>query len=221
MRSYLRLKYQTGRKLPAEFREAELRYPEELVATFIQRFTRPSDVVLDPFAGYGTTLLVAEALGREAYGVEIDARRAAYIRGRIQNPERILHGDARALASHLLPKAKLVMSAPPFMAIHEQENVLRGSRSARAYAEYLDDLAQIYALVAQQLAPQGQVVIEVSNLKDEIGVTPLAWDVARAVSQVLHFVGETVITWDRQLYGYDHSYCLLFTTNDQLPTTNV
>jgi hypothetical protein len=41
-------------------------------------------------------------------------------------------------------------------------------------------------------------------------VTPLAWDVAAAVSQVLRFEGEIVVCWDHYGYGYDHSYCLVF-----------
>lgn len=160
----------------------------------MQRLTRPGDVVFDPFAGYGTTLFVAESLGREAYGMEVDARRATYARTQLQHPEHLFHGDARTMAAIQLPRVQLVMSAPPFMAFHEQENVLRGSGSAHAYTEYLDDLAHIYALVALKLAPQGRVVIEVSNLKDAVGITALAWDVARAVSDVLCFVGETVIS---------------------------
>jgi hypothetical protein len=45
-------------------------------------------------------------------------------------------------------------------------------------------------------------------------VTPLAWDVARALSSVLRFEGETVIGWDNYRYGYDHSYCLVFSAPD-------
>ena len=70
MRTYLRLKNRQSHKLPAEFQDQDLRYPEELVATFLRQFTGPGDVVLDPFAGYGTTLIVAEAMDRVPYGVE-------------------------------------------------------------------------------------------------------------------------------------------------------
>jgi DNA modification methylase len=44
----------------------DVAYPEELVAPFVAEFTRPGELVVDPFAGFGTTLVVAERLGRTA-----------------------------------------------------------------------------------------------------------------------------------------------------------
>jgi len=45
--------------------------PVPLLERLIEIFTDPGDVVLDPCAGSGTTLLAAHNLGREAYGFEI------------------------------------------------------------------------------------------------------------------------------------------------------
>lgn len=39
---------------------------------YIERYTEPDDLVLDPMAGTGTTLLAALWLGRRALGVELD-----------------------------------------------------------------------------------------------------------------------------------------------------
>lgn len=49
-------------------------FPEALPEWFIKLFTQPGDCVLDPFAGSGTTLRVAQRLGRSAIG--IDSNRA-------------------------------------------------------------------------------------------------------------------------------------------------
>lgn len=55
--------------------------------------------------------------------------------------------------------------------------------------------------------------------KPDSGVTPLAFDGADVVSEVFHFGGEVVVTWEGDGspdrvgsfgYGYDHSYCLVF-----------
>jgi hypothetical protein len=60
------------------------------------------------------------------------------------------------------------------------------------------------------MKPDAHTVLEVANLKGARGVTTLAWDIARAVGEVLAFEGEVVIGWDSHPYGYDHSYCLVF-----------
>lgn len=46
--------------------------PVQLLLRIILSSTNLDDVVLDPFAGSGTTLVVAEQLGRESIGIELD-----------------------------------------------------------------------------------------------------------------------------------------------------
>jgi site-specific DNA-methyltransferase (adenine-specific) len=48
--------------------------PLEVVTDLVRRLTFPHEVVLDPFAGSGTTLRAAKDLGIKAVGVEIDER---------------------------------------------------------------------------------------------------------------------------------------------------
>ena len=81
-------------------------------------------------------------------------------------------------------------------------------------AAYLDELAGIFASCRRLMNPGAKVVVEVANLKDEHGVTTLAWELALALRRVLRFEGEVVVDWDRYDYGYDHSYCLVFRAPD-------
>jgi hypothetical protein len=80
----------------------------------------------------------------------------------------------------------------------------------QGYTAYLRDLRSIYGQLRQRMQPAGTVVLEVANLKLDGQVTTLAWDVAQEVSKVLRFEGEVVVGWDKAAYGYDHSYCLVY-----------
>lgn len=46
-------------------------FPKALPEWFIKLFTQPNDLVLDPFMGSGTTVLVALEMGRKAIGIDI------------------------------------------------------------------------------------------------------------------------------------------------------
>jgi site-specific DNA-methyltransferase (adenine-specific)/site-specific DNA-methyltransferase (cytosine-N4-specific) len=46
-------------------------FPEELPEWFIKLFTKENDLVLDPFMGSGTTLIVARRMKRNSIGIEI------------------------------------------------------------------------------------------------------------------------------------------------------
>jgi tRNA G10 N-methylase Trm11 len=213
MKTCIRLRNEQPEGLPEPFAHDDVRYPPELVRTFLAEYTHPGDLVFDPFAGFGTTLRVAEEMGRRAGGIEYDPERCAYIRSRLRQPEALLQGDARLLATYNLPRIDFTLSSPPYMHRDDPEDPLAAYQEpGRGYDAYLADLREIYRQIGLLMNETAVAVIEVSNLKKPGSVTPLAWDIAHAISQVLHFQGEVVVQWEPTYgYGYDHSYCLLFT----------
>lgn len=64
--------------------ENEAPFPEKLAEFFIKSFCPPGGVVADPFAGSGTTLAVAERLGRVGVGCDIRASQVNLTQRRLQ-----------------------------------------------------------------------------------------------------------------------------------------
>ena len=57
--------------------------PERLLERVIQISSKPGDLVLDPFAGTGTTAFVAKRLGRNFLTIEKNPRYIPYIEKRL------------------------------------------------------------------------------------------------------------------------------------------
>ncbi|HEX8203758.1 MAG TPA: site-specific DNA-methyltransferase [Isosphaeraceae bacterium] len=58
--------------------------PEQLLGRILRACSSPGDLVLDPFAGSGTTLAVAKKLGRKFLGFELSAEYAARVQKRLE-----------------------------------------------------------------------------------------------------------------------------------------
>jgi DNA modification methylase len=167
---------------------------------------------LDPFAGYGTTLMVAERMGRKAIGVELLPERVDLIRSRLVGDAEVVTGDARDLATLVSGPIDLCLTSPPYMtATDHPENPLTAYQTLDGdYATYLADLGRVFGQVAALLRPGGHAVVNVANLPDGSTVTPLAWDVARVIADRLHFRYEVFLCWDHQPDGLGGDYCLVF-----------
>jgi len=193
----------------------DVHFTEALATSVIEDTTSVGDVVLDPFAGYGTTLAVATRLGREAVGVELLAEHVEQITARTTGRVSVVHGDARNLSELLgrpVGSIDLVLTSPPYMtSVDHPENPLTGYTTDDGdYATYLRELGDVFAQVASLLRVGGHAVVNVANLVTGDVVTPLAWDVGRVVSAHLSFRGETFLCWDEHPPGHAGDYLLWF-----------
>jgi site-specific DNA-methyltransferase (adenine-specific)/site-specific DNA-methyltransferase (cytosine-N4-specific) len=60
-------------------------FPEALPSWFIKLFSDEGDVVLDPFAGSGTTMVAAARLGRKSIGIEVQDSYRSIISSRLSD----------------------------------------------------------------------------------------------------------------------------------------
>jgi len=218
MQTHLSLPYGHDTDLP-EGHIDEIRTPPVLIERFLAEYTDTGDRVFDPFGGYGTTLAVAEDLDRVACGLEYEPERVELIRDRLENPEHVRQGDVLDFDPESFPSCEFAFTSPPFMTQDMETNPFENYEGQSSYDAYLDDAERAFELVADVLEPGGRLVVDVVNLKHEGRVTPLAWDLADQISNVISFEGEIVVSWvgdgpedtpGSYGYGYDHSYCLVF-----------
>lgn len=141
------------------------KFPETLAFEFIEFFTKQEQVVLDPMAGTGSTLIAAMRAGRHSYGVELNpgytgiaqqliaAERAA-LDGRAQNlTAEMITGDAENLPQIALkfdlPLIDYVLTSPPYWdMLHargsQTQKVRRDSQELDVYySEHPADLGNI------------------------------------------------------------------------------
>jgi len=106
------------------------KFPETLAQEFIEFFTHSGQVVLDPMAGTGSTLVGALRCGRHSYGVELNPAYADLACQAVADERQalgaiaqdliaqVITGDAACLASHVaaagIPPIDYVLTSPPY-----------------------------------------------------------------------------------------------------------
>lgn len=135
-----------------DVRRHPAKFPETLVEEFIRFFTKSGQVVLDPMAGTGSTLVAALRAGRHSFGIELNPHYAE-IAGQIVAEERaelgaqandltaqIINGNAadfpQFAAQFNLPLIDYVITSPPYWdMLHAKGSATQKQRRA---AENLD-----------------------------------------------------------------------------------
>lgn len=188
--------------------------PLDLVRAVIEEHCPPGGTVLDPFAGFGTTLAVAAELGRSAVGIELDLDRTELIRRRVAGhpAATVVHGDARELARLRLSGIDLCLTSPPYMnAVDHPQNPLTAYTTLDGhYPTYLAELAGVFAAVADLLRPGGHLAVSAAVIRTGDALTPLAWDIACHLAARLTFREIVDVEWDDPPTWLEADYCLLF-----------
>lgn len=184
------------------------RFPEELAEIVLRQFSTEGAWVFDPFCGFGTTLVVAQRLGRQAIGFEHNPRHGAFAAARVHPPSHIIVDDVARAGTYPLPMFDLLLTSPPY-------TTFRAWDDATGRDLYCGDLVRLFSGFADLLKPDAPMVVEACNVRVERTgpVRLVAWEIARALAEVCWFEGEIVrCNTGPELAGpgYDHSYLLVF-----------
>jgi DNA modification methylase len=185
--------------------ENDFRYPKRLAEIVIKKYSRRGDWILDPFAGFGTTLKTAQILGRKAMGFELDKERADFAAIGLKKPTRIIYDRIENLNKYKLPKFDLVFTSPPYVTVNLKDDPWGEN--------YFKDMKTIFTQIKKVLKPNATLVIEVSNIRTKDGIRPLAWQFGKLLSTIYQFQGEIIRCNESNALagpGFNHSYLLIY-----------
>jgi hypothetical protein len=155
------------------------------IAPLITEFTQPGDLVFDPFAGWGTTLVAASVTGRRGIGLEISPDRVMQASRRLRSyPGQVMIcGDARRPP---VPDGSVdfcITDLPYFGTALDTDSPVDGQLYAvRDYSAYLTALDHTFRALARVMKRHAYAVIAVQNRRVADKFVPLAWDVGRVLS---------------------------------------
>ena len=199
-------------------------FPAQLVKRLIESFTREGQqLILDPFAGIGSTVIAAEALGKTGIGFDISPEFIAKARARpnqsgdlftngaVNSPgERRLYVEDANNLLHYVEQGTvdLVVTSPPYWDILLQQRTA-DNKAIRNYGDsdtdlgripeyesFLDALADVFSRVFQALKPGGYCCVIVMDLRKGPVFYPFHSDLAARMT-TLGFIYDDLIIWDR------------------------
>ena len=198
------------------------KFPEDLCQQFIEFFTQPGQLVLDPMAGTGSALIAAVQAGRRAVGVELNPAYAAVAQSRLAEDEKgaaghVICADARTIGALGLEPVDYVLTSPPYWDMlrrrgHETQQERRANPDLDVYysdsgqdlgnladyEQFLGELVSIYRVVAALMRPGAYATIIVKNVKKDGRMYPLAWELALRLSEFLALKDEKIWCQDNQ-----------------------
>lgn len=174
------------------------------IAPLINEFTRPGDLVFDPFAGWGTTLVAASITGRRGIGLEISPDRVKQASDRLRpyGGQVMICGDARRPP---LPDGCVdfcVTDLPYFGTALDADSAIDGQLYAvRDYSAYLTAIDHAIRALARTMKSGAYAVIAVQNRRVADRFLPLAWDVGRVLGGHLTLGDERIHLYPRPVTG--------------------
>ncbi len=150
----------------------------------ILRYSQPGDLVLDPFAGGGTTLVEAKLLNRNVIGIDINdvalaecAKKTAFFHEGANGQVLIKKGDARKLSLILDESIDLICAHPPYANIIQYSDQIPEDMSRLKPPQFLSEMQKVAEEFHRVLKPEKYCAILMGDIRQGGYVIPLGFKV--------------------------------------------
>lgn len=198
-------------------------FPGMLVERLIETFLPPEGtVVLDPFAGSGSTVVTAAVMGKRGLGLELSPEYVALAIERLQDvvggdgkksrrrKSQIIHASAHDLCEHVEKRSvDLCITSPPYWDILTRKRTA-DFKTVRNYGDhdgdlglitdyetFLDSLVGVFRGVFDVLKPGAFCCVIVMDLRKKNRFFPFHSDLATRLQEI-GFLYDDLIIWNRQ-----------------------
>ena len=176
-------------------------FPDEIPHRLIKLFSFYDDIVLDPFAGTGTTARVALQLGRRATCVDQNGNYVRTIRkecreqynGHGTDSLQAVHGDSRDMEFVQDDSVGLVVTSPPYWDKADYGKSARNLGNRANYVEFLRSVRPVFRECFRVLMPGRKLCVVTANVNQYTEHGLLTFPLATDFTVLLRDVGFVMI----------------------------
>lgn len=201
-------------------------FPIALAKRCIEQFTHRGELVVDCFAGSGTTLVAAQDLERSAVGFDLKSEYVTLAKNRLHslfNDDDVcqlaINADARSVADYIAPgTVKLCLTSPPYANVLNKPMKNKGFRDGKlknTYGKIIqysqddadlgtlapdpfeDALSDVFAFMRPVFREDAHIIINIGDVYINGERYPLHINAINAMERAGYHFRNTII-WDRR-----------------------
>ena len=163
-------------------------FDEEIPKRLIKYFTFPKDKVLDPFVGSGTTLKVAQELGRHAIGIDCNENAIRLTNKKIKSENKLeieaRVGDSRKLSKIEDDEIDFIVTSPPYFNIVNYSKQKNQIGNTSEYNKFMDDMVKVFQNCKRVLKKGKYMAIVTADIRKASNYYPIHVDYIHHLKQI-------------------------------------